>query len=94
VGRVRLIWRLSRKAAAFAGKRRSSWWLSGIGFLAIITAAVVAALIEAVRGRVRGSAERELASRLDEIGARLRTIEAGFAGVGSGLKGASESKSD
>jgi voltage-gated potassium channel Kch len=50
--------------------------VSGIGFLTVITAAVTATLIEAVRERRRGDPERDIDSRLDEIAERLAQIEA------------------
>jgi hypothetical protein len=49
--------------------------LTGIGFLAVVTASVTAALIESNRRRVATS-EADLADRLDEVGARLSRIEA------------------
>ncbi len=49
--------------------------LTGIGFLAVVTASVTAALIESNRRRFATS-EADLADRLDEVGARLSRIEA------------------
>ncbi len=49
--------------------------LAGIGFLAVVTASVTAALIESNRRRFATS-EADLAARLDEVGARLSRIEA------------------
>ena len=49
--------------------------LTGIGFLAVITASVTASLIEISRRRFAES-EGELARQLQEVGARLVTIEA------------------
>ena len=49
--------------------------LTGIGFLAVITASVTAALIESSRRRFAES-EGELARRLQEVSERLVAIEA------------------
>ena len=49
--------------------------LAGIGFLAVITAAVTASLIESSRRRVAVT-EAELARRLQEVTDRLGRIEA------------------
>ncbi len=48
--------------------------LTGIGFLAVVTASVTAALIESNRRRFAAS-EADLAERLEEVGARLSRIE-------------------
>jgi voltage-gated potassium channel len=53
--------------------------LTGIGFLAVITASVTASLIEASRRRLVGS-ETELAERLEEVSDRLVRIEASLGG--------------
>ena len=52
--------------------------LTGIGFLAVITASVTASLIETSRRRFVES-EGELARRLEEVSARLVRIEASLA---------------
>ncbi len=52
--------------------------LSGIGFLAVITASVTASLIESSRRRVVES-EGDLARRLEEVTERLVRIEASLA---------------
>jgi voltage-gated potassium channel len=49
--------------------------LTGIGFLAVVTASVTAALVESNRRRFATS-EADLANRIDEVGARLSRIEA------------------
>jgi voltage-gated potassium channel len=48
--------------------------LTGIAFLAVVTAAVTAALIESARRRARGD-ERQLRDQLTEISTRLDAIE-------------------
>lgn len=52
--------------------------LTGIGFLAVITASVTASLIESGRRRFTES-ERELARQLQEVSERLVRIEASLA---------------
>jgi voltage-gated potassium channel len=52
--------------------------LTGIGFLAVITASVTASLIETSRRRFIES-EGELARRMEEVSARLMRIEASLA---------------
>jgi voltage-gated potassium channel len=49
--------------------------LSGIGFLAVITAAATASLIEGSRRRFAAQSEAKAAEQLDEIGRRLVRIE-------------------
>lgn len=49
--------------------------LAGIAFLAVVTAAVTAALIESARRRLGDRADAELHERLARIDARLATIE-------------------
>ncbi len=49
--------------------------LAGIGFLAVITAAVTASLIESSRRRYAAQSEVDAARRLDELGDRLKRIE-------------------
>jgi voltage-gated potassium channel len=49
--------------------------LAGIGFIAVITAAVTASLIESSRRRFAGSAA-DVAQRLEEVSERLTRIEA------------------
>ena len=53
--------------------------LTGIGFLAVITASVTASLIESSRRRFAAS-EGDLARKLDEVSERLVRIEAALAG--------------
>ena len=50
--------------------------LSGIGFLAVITASVTASLIESSRRRFAAGAEKENERELDQITQRLARIEA------------------
>ncbi|MFZ0087991.1 MAG: potassium channel family protein [Solirubrobacteraceae bacterium] len=50
--------------------------LSGIGFLAVITAAVTAALVESSRRRFAAPSEAQAERQLEEINARLARIEA------------------
>lgn len=49
--------------------------LTGIGFLAVVTAAVTASLVESGRRRFTAQSELDAARRLDEIGQRLARIE-------------------
>ena len=49
--------------------------LAGIAFVAVVTAAVTAALIEAARRRRTGRSDTELHEQLAQIGARLTAIE-------------------
>jgi voltage-gated potassium channel len=53
--------------------------LTGIGFLAVITASVTASLIESSRRRFAES-EGDMARKLDEVSERLVRIEAALAG--------------
>ncbi len=50
--------------------------LTGIGFLAVITASVTASLVESSRRRYVSQADVDLAQRLDEVSRRLAGIEA------------------
>ena len=49
--------------------------LAGIGFLAVVTAAVTATLVESSRRRFAAEAESDAARQLDEIRQRLAKIE-------------------
>jgi voltage-gated potassium channel Kch len=49
--------------------------LTGIGFLAVITASVTASLIESSRRRFAAQSEGDLTGRLDEVSERLARIE-------------------
>jgi hypothetical protein len=49
--------------------------LSGIGFLAVITASVTASLVESSRRRFTAQSELDAARQLDQIGHRLARIE-------------------
>ena len=57
--------------------------LAGIAFLAIITAAVTAALIESSRRRFLQT-EADMSNRLEEVSERLSRIESALERVGSG----------
>lgn len=50
--------------------------LTGIGFIAVITASVTSSLVESSRRRFAGQAEADLTQRLGEISERLARIEA------------------
>jgi voltage-gated potassium channel len=50
--------------------------LTGIGFLAVITASATASLIESSRRRFAAQSERDVSRRLEEVGERLARIEA------------------
>jgi voltage-gated potassium channel Kch len=50
--------------------------LTGIGFLAVITASATASLIESSRRRFATQAEQDVARRLEEVSERLARIEA------------------
>jgi voltage-gated potassium channel Kch len=56
--------------------------VSGIGFLTVITATVTVAFVEAARRRRGADVPTALVARLDEIAARLATIEARLPGPG------------
>jgi hypothetical protein len=58
--------------------------LSGIGFLAVITASVTASLIESSRRRFAARSESEATKQLDEIGQRLARIERALGEHGPG----------
>ena len=49
--------------------------LAGIAFIAVVTAAVTAALIESARRRRSGQSDTELQDQLGQISARLTAIE-------------------
>ena len=49
--------------------------LAGIGFIAVVTAAVTASLVESSRRRFAAQSESDSARQLDEIGQRLARIE-------------------
>jgi voltage-gated potassium channel len=53
--------------------------LTAIGFLAVITAAATAALVESGRRRRVAKSDVDMAQRLDELNARLARIEASLA---------------
>ena len=50
--------------------------LTGIGFLAVVTASVTASLVESSRRRFAAQSESDAASQLEEIDDRLARIEA------------------
>ncbi len=60
--------------------------LAGIAFLAVITAAVTAALIESSRRRF-AQTEADMSNRLEEMSDRLVRIEAAIERAGSGRQG-------
>ncbi len=66
--------------------------LTGIGFLAVITSAITATFVEKTRERIKGSTEKEILERLDEMNARLARLEErdGSSGPGKGDRGTSE----
>jgi len=49
--------------------------LVGVSFVAVVTAAIAAALVEAARRRAGAAEEHPLAVKLDEISARLERLE-------------------
>jgi voltage-gated potassium channel len=55
--------------------------LAGIGFLTVITATITSAFIESARKRMQGVELKTLDAKLDALGARLDTIEAGVEAV-------------
>ena len=52
--------------------------LVGIGFLTVITAAITSTFIESARRRIEGTPSDAIATKLDQIGARLEVSEAGL----------------
>ena len=58
--------------------------LSGIGFLAVVTAAVTATLVESSRRRFAAQSEADDTRQFDEITERLARIETALAQRGSG----------
>jgi voltage-gated potassium channel len=56
--------------------------LVGIGFLTVITAAITSTFIETARRRIEGTTTDAISAKLDQIGARLQTIEAGLKTAG------------
>jgi len=50
--------------------------LTGVGFLAVITASVTASMVESSRRRYAAKSDRDEARRLDDVSARLARIEA------------------
>jgi voltage-gated potassium channel len=49
--------------------------LSGIGFVTVVTAVITAAFLETVRRRLGDPAQAELLTKLDEVSARLQSVE-------------------
>jgi voltage-gated potassium channel len=49
--------------------------LSGIGFLTVVTAVITAAFLETVRRRMGDPGHTEVMEKLDELSARLQTLE-------------------
>jgi voltage-gated potassium channel len=52
--------------------------LAGIGFLTVVTAVITSTFIESARHRLPGNETDALSARLDQIGERLKVIEAGL----------------
>ena len=57
--------------------------LVGIGFLTVITAAITSTFIETARKRIEGNTSDTISTKLDQINARLETIEAELKLAGS-----------
>ena len=55
----------------------------GIGFLAVMTAAITSTCVEVARRRIQGSESESLDAKLDEIGVRLTAIERRLAESGA-----------
>jgi voltage-gated potassium channel len=54
----------------------------GIGFLTVVTAAITSAFIESAKRRLQGTETDALSAKLDQIGERLRAIEAALQDLG------------
>ena len=54
----------------------------GIGFLTVVTAAITSTFIESARRRLHGTETDALSEKLDQIGERLKVIEAGLKDLG------------
>jgi voltage-gated potassium channel len=54
----------------------------GIGFLTVVTAAITSALIDSTKRRMQGTETDALSAKLDQIGERLKVIEAGLKELG------------
>ena len=52
--------------------------LAGIGFLTVVTAVITSTFIESARRRLHGTETDALSEKLDQIGERLKVIEAGL----------------
>jgi voltage-gated potassium channel Kch len=56
--------------------------LAGIGFLTVVTAVITSTFIESARRRLQGTETDSLSAKLDQIGERLKVIEAGLEDLG------------
>jgi voltage-gated potassium channel len=56
--------------------------LAGIGFLTVVTAVITSAFIESAKPRLQGTETDALSAKLEQIGERLKVIEAGLKGLG------------
>jgi len=56
--------------------------LAGIGFLTVVTAVITSTFIESARRRLHGTETDALSEKLDQIGERLKVIEAGLKDLG------------
>ena len=61
--------------------------LGGISFVAVVTASIAAALVEAARERRAAPEDRSLTAKLDEIAARLERLEQAVERAGRGDSG-------
>jgi voltage-gated potassium channel len=57
--------------------------LAGIGFLTVVTAVITSAFIESARRRLQGTETDALSAKLDQIGERLKVIEASLKDPGA-----------
>jgi voltage-gated potassium channel len=56
--------------------------LAGIGFLTVVTPVITSTFIESARGHMQGTETDALSAKLDQIGERLKVIEAGLNDLG------------
>ena len=57
--------------------------LAGIGFLTVVTAVITSTFIESARRRLHGTETDALSEKLDQIGERLKVIEASLKDPGA-----------
>ena len=62
-------------ASAWGRTIASLVMLAGIGFLTVVTASITSTFIETTRRRLEGNTTQALGAKLDQISARLDTIE-------------------